>query len=61
MNAMIVTRRYNSALRADQQEQVRERILSKVGEVLADPAQSELSVAEVARRASVSVRTTGTA
>jgi AcrR family transcriptional regulator len=51
------TRSYSSTLRADQQEQVRERILVKVGEVLADPEIAELSVAEVARRTGVSVRT----
>jgi AcrR family transcriptional regulator len=54
---MSVTRAYNSPLRADQQEQVRDRLLLKVGEILADPATSELSVTEVARRAGVSVRT----
>jgi len=51
------TRTYSSPLRAEQRDQVRERILAKVGEVLADPATTDLSVAEVARRAGVSVRT----
>jgi AcrR family transcriptional regulator len=57
MNSASVTRHYHSPLRADQQEQVRERILLKVGEVLADPAMTELPIPEVARRAGVSVRT----
>ena len=57
MNTATVTRRYHSQLRADQQEQVRERILSKVVEVLADPTMTEVPVPEVARRAGVSVRT----
>jgi AcrR family transcriptional regulator len=57
MNSVSVTRSYHSPLRAHQQEQVRDRILSKVGEVLADPTMTEVPVPEVARRAGVSVRT----
>lgn len=57
MNTETVTRTYHSPLRADQREQVRERILAKVGEVLADPTMVEVPVPEVARRAGVSVRT----
>jgi AcrR family transcriptional regulator len=57
MNSSAVTRPYYSPLRAGQQEEVRERILSKVGEVLADPAMTDVPVPEVARRAGVSVRT----
>src|SRR5687768_6152844 len=54
---MTATRTYNSPLRAEQQEEVRQRILDKVIDVLADPSFGELSVQEVARRAGVSVRT----
>src|SRR5947208_1689761 len=54
---MTVTRGYHSPLRADQRSQVRERIVAKVSEILGDETQTELSVAEVAHRAGVSVRT----
>jgi len=54
---MGVTRTYSSPLRAELQEQVRQRIVEKIFEVLADPATPEMSAAEVARRAEVSTRT----
>lgn len=50
------TRTYNSPLREEQQAQTRERILEQVVEILATPG-VELTVAEAATRARVSVRT----
>lgn len=57
MNTAPVSRPYRSPLRANQQEEVRSRILAKVGEVLADPSMTEVPIPEVARRTGVSVRT----
>src|ERR1051326_685336 len=54
---MSLTRTYSSPLRAELQEQVKQRIVEKIFEVLGDPDAPEMSAAEVARRAEVSTRT----
>jgi AcrR family transcriptional regulator len=54
---MSLTRTYSSPLRAELQEQVKQRIVEKIFEVLGDPGAPEMSAAEVARRAEVSTRT----
>lgn len=53
---MTETRTYKSPLREEQMAQTREKILEKVVEILAAP-NAELTVAEAAKRANVSVRT----
>lgn len=50
-------RAYKSPLREEQMEQTRSRLLEQVVTLLGDESATELSVAEVARRANVSVRT----
>lgn len=54
---MKAARPYTSQLRADQVEQTRLRILEAVTEVLADPAEEEVTIPLVAARARVSLRT----
>jgi len=53
---MTETRTYKSPLREEQMAQTREKILEKVVEILATP-NVELTVAEAAKRANISVRT----
>src|SRR5215212_10043279 len=53
---MTVPRTYNSSLRDDQMEQTRLRIVETVADMLADGV-DEITVASVAERAKVSVRT----
>jgi len=54
---MTVSRTYHSPLREEQMEQTRERILEQVAELLASGSDGEVTVAAVAERAKVSVRT----
>ncbi len=54
---MSVSRTYKSPLREEQMEQTRERILETLAEILVDESISDVSVAVVAERARVSVRT----
>ena len=54
---MTVTRTYNSPLREEQMEQTREKLLDQVAEMLASESLDEVTVAAVAERAKVSVRT----
>ncbi len=54
---MTVSRTYNSPLREEQMEQTREKILETLAELLADEATHDVSVASVAERARISVRT----
>lgn len=54
---MTATRTYKSTLREDQMEQTRERILETLEKMLADETATEVSVAAVAERAKISVRT----
>jgi AcrR family transcriptional regulator len=54
---MTATRTYKSTLREDQMEQTRERILETLEKMLADETAMEVSVAAVAERAKISVRT----
>lgn len=53
---MSVSRNYHSPLREEQMEQTRERLLETLTEMLADSAE-EITVAAVAEKAKVSVRT----
>lgn len=53
---MTVSRNYHSPLREEQMEQTRERLLDTLTEMLADSTE-EISVASVAEKAKVSVRT----
>src|SRR5262245_37544319 len=50
-------RPYHSPLRAEQMQGTRPRLVEKIAELLSTEGLTELSVAEVARRAQVSVRT----
>src|SRR5260221_10929862 len=54
---MSAPRNYHSPLREQQMEQTRELILEHAIEMLADPSVTELTVADAAARAGVSVRT----
>lgn len=54
---MSVSRIYKSPLREEQMEQTRDRILEQVAEILASDTPIDLTVAEAAARARVSVRT----
>lgn len=54
---MSVSRTYKSPLREEQMEQTREKILETLAEILADEKVGEVSVALVAERARISVRT----
>jgi AcrR family transcriptional regulator len=54
---MNVTRTYHSPLREQQTQQTRELILERAMELLADSSITELTVADAAKRAGVSVRT----
>jgi AcrR family transcriptional regulator len=54
---MSVSRTYKSPLREEQMEQTREKILETLAEILADESITDVSVAVVAERARISVRT----
>lgn len=54
---MTVPRTYKSPLREEQMEQTREKILETLADILADEQLSEISVALVAEKARISVRT----
>lgn len=54
---MTVSRTYTSPLREEQMEQTREKIMVTLAELLADESINDVSVAQVAERARISVRT----
>jgi AcrR family transcriptional regulator len=57
MDRDVQTRKYNSELRAEQQDQTRLRILEAAAELMGDPTQPELTFAAIGKQARISDRT----
>jgi AcrR family transcriptional regulator len=57
MDSVEQTRKYDSPLRDEQQDQTRRRILEAAAELMSDPLQPELTFAAVGKQARVSERT----